>query len=104
MNFDILLSTTIIESGIDVATANTMIIHKADQLGLSQLYQLRGRVGRSNARGYAYLTLSNHKKITKHAVKRLEIMQTVDSLGAGFAIASHYMDIRGFCNLVGEEQ
>jgi len=102
--FDILLSTTIIESGIDVATANTMIIHKADQLGLSQLYQLRGRVGRSNARGYAYLTLSNHKKITKHAVKRLEIMQTVDSLGAGFAIASHDMDIRGFGNLVGEEQ
>lgn len=102
--FDILLSTTIIESGIDVATANTMIIHKADQLGLSQLYQLRGRVGRSNTRGYAYLTLSNHKKITKHAIKRLEIMQTVDSLGAGFAIASHDMDIRGFGNLVGEEQ
>ncbi|RYE06547.1 MAG: transcription-repair coupling factor [Rickettsiaceae bacterium] len=102
--FDILLSTTIIESGIDIATANTIIIHKADQLGLSQLYQLRGRVGRSSIRGYAYLTLSADRKIKKDAIKRLEIMQNVDSLGAGFTIASHDMDLRGFGNLVGAEQ
>jgi len=102
--FDILLCTTIIESGIDVPAANTIIIHKAEMLGLSQLYQLRGRVGRSKARGYAYLTLSNNKTATKHAMRRLDIMQTVDSLGAGFSIASHDMDIRGFGNLVGDEQ
>ncbi|MGI4775441.1 MAG: transcription-repair coupling factor [Janthinobacterium lividum] len=102
--FDILLSTTIIESGIDIATANTIIIHKADQLGLSQLYQLRGRVGRSSVRGYAYLTLSKDRKVKKDAIRRLEIMQNIDSLGAGFTIASHDMDVRGFGNLVGEEQ
>lgn len=102
--FDVLLSTTIIESGIDIATANTMIIHKADMLGLSQLYQLRGRIGRSKVRGYAYLTLANNRKITNHAINRLEIMQTIDSLGAGFTIANHDMDLRGFGNLVGEEQ
>ncbi len=101
--FDILLSTTIIESGIDVPSANTMIIHKAEMLGLSQLYQLRGRVGRSKLRGYAYLTMSA-KSATKHALQRLEIMQNLDSLGAGFSIASHDMDIRGFGNLVGDEQ
>lgn len=103
-NFDILVSTTIIESGIDIAQANTMIIHKADTLGLSQLYQLRGRVGRSKARGYAYLTLANYKYTTKHAIKRLKIMQSSCSLGSGFTIASHDMDLRGFGNLVGEEQ
>lgn len=102
--FDILLSTTIIESGIDIAEANTIIIHKADRLGLSQLYQLRGRIGRSKVRGYAYLTLAGSQAATTHAIKRLEVMQTVDSLGAGFAIASHDMDLRGFGNLVGEEQ
>ena len=101
--FDILISTTIIESGIDIATANTMIIHKADTLGLSQLYQLRGRIGRSKIRGYAYLTLSD-KIATKHASRRLEIIQTADTLGAGFTIASHDMDLRGFGNLVGDEQ
>jgi transcription-repair coupling factor (superfamily II helicase) len=102
--FDILLSTTIIESGLDVPAANTIIIHKAETLGLSQLYQLRGRVGRGKIRGYAYLTLNPKKKPTKESLKRLEIMQTVDSLGAGFTIASHDMDMRGFGNLVGDEQ
>ncbi len=102
--FDILLCTTIIESGIDVPAANTIIIHKAEMLGLSQLYQLRGRVGRAKARGYAYLTISSNKSTTKHAMRRLDILQTVDSLGAGFSIASHDMDIRGFGNLVGDEQ
>lgn len=102
--FDILLCTTIIESGIDIPAAGTIIINKSEYLGLSQLYQLRGRVGRSKARGYAYLSVSNIKNATKHAVKRLDIMQNLDSLGAGFAIASHDMDIRGFGNLVGDEQ
>lgn len=102
--FDILLSTTIIESGIDIAAANTIIIHRADMLGLSQLYQLRGRVGRGKVRGYAYLTLSPNQIITKHSMQRLEVLQNIDSLGAGFTIASHDMDMRGFGNLVGEEQ
>ena len=102
--FDILLSTTIIESGIDIPAANTIIIHKADMLGLSQLYQLRGRVGRGKVRGYAYLTLMNDKVTTKHSWQRLEILQNIDSLGAGFTIASHDMDLRGFGNLVGDEQ
>ena len=102
--FDVLLSTTIIESGIDIAAANTIIIHKSDMLGLSQLYQLRGRVGRGKVRGYAYLTLMNDKITTKHSWQRLEILQNIDSLGAGFTIASHDMDLRGFGNLVGDEQ
>nr|WP_253307756.1 transcription-repair coupling factor [Rickettsia endosymbiont of Ceutorhynchus assimilis] len=102
--FDILVSTTIIESGIDIADANTMIIHKADMLGLSQLYQLRGRIGRSKARGYAYLTIAGNKKITKHSLRRLEIIQNSCTLGSGFTIASHDMDLRGFGNLIGEEQ
>ena len=102
--FDILLSTTIIESGIDISAANTIVIHRADMLGLSQLYQLRGRVGRGKIRGYAYLTLINDKTINKHSWQRLEILQNIDSLGAGFTIASHDMDLRGFGNLVGEEQ
>ena len=101
--FDILLSTTIIESGIDIPIANTIIIHRADMLGLSQLYQLRGRVGRGKVRGYAYLTLTHHKS-TKHSLQRLDILQNIDSLGAGFTIASHDMDLRGFGNLVGDEQ
>lgn len=102
--FDILLSTTIVESGIDIPAAGTIIINKSEHLGLSQLYQLRGRVGRSKARGYAYLSVSSMRNATKHAIKRLDIMQNLDSLGAGFAIASHDMDIRGFGNLVGDEQ
>lgn len=101
--FDILISTTIIESGIDIENANTLIINKADMLGLSQLYQLRGRVGRGKKRGYAYLVLEG-KQIRKHSIERLEILQNLDSLGAGFSIASHDMDLRGFGNLVGDEQ
>lgn len=102
--YDILLCTTIIESGIDIPAANTIIIHKAEILGLSQLYQLRGRVGRSKVRGYAYLVASNARRITNNANKRLEILQNIDSLGAGFTIASYDSDIRGFGNLVGDEQ
>ncbi|WP_392506710.1 transcription-repair coupling factor [Rickettsia sp. 2024-CO-Wats] len=102
--FDILVSTTIIESGIDIAEANTMIIHKADMLGLSQLYQLRGRIGRGKMRGYAYLTVASHKKMTSHSLRRLEIIQNSCTLGSGFTIASRDMDLRGFGNLIGEEQ
>jgi transcription-repair coupling factor (superfamily II helicase) len=101
--FDILLSTTIIESGIDIPIANTMIIHRADMLGLSQLYQLKGRVGRGKVRGYAYLTLTG-LKTNKHSLQRLEVLQNIESLGAGFTIASHDMDLRGFGNLIGDEQ
>ena len=102
--FDVLLSTTIIESGIDIPIANTIIIHRSDMLGLSQLYQLRGRVGRGKVRGYAYLTLTHYKKATKHSLQRLDVLQNIDSLGAGFTIASHDMDLRGFGNLVGSQQ
>lgn len=101
---DLLLSTTIIESGLDVPAANTLIIHRADMFGLSQLYQIRGRVGRGKLRAYAYLTIPPNKILTKTAQKRLSVMQTLDSLGAGFSLASHDMDIRGFGNLVGDEQ
>ncbi len=102
--YDVLLSTAIIESGIDIPTANTMIIDHSEMLGLAQLYQLRGRVGRSKTRAYAYLTLPHGKTITREAERRLEVMQQLDSLGAGFQLASHDMDIRGFGNLLGEEQ
>lgn len=102
--FDVLMSTSIIESGIDVPSANTLIVNRSDRFGLSQLYQLRGRVGRSKTRAYAYLTLPHHKHFTHNAMRRLEVMQTLDTLGAGFSVASHDMDIRGFGNLVGEEQ
>ncbi|MBS0185226.1 MAG: transcription-repair coupling factor [Proteobacteria bacterium] len=101
---DVLLSTNIIESGLDVASANTLIIHKADYFGLSQLYQLRGRVGRSKVRGYAYLTYAPQKLLTENAKRRLTVLETLDTLGIGFSIASHDMDIRGAGNLVGEEQ
>lgn len=102
--YDILLSTAIIESGLDIPTANTMIIHNAHLFGLAQLYQMRGRVGRGKTRAYAYFLLPHHKQLSKNATKRLEVMQTLDTLGAGFTLASHDMDIRGFGNLVGEEQ
>ena len=102
--FDILLSTTIVESGLDIPAANTIIMHRSDQFGLSQLYQLRGRVGRGKIRAYAYLTLPPKRIPSKDAVKRLEVMQKLDTLGAGFSLASHDMDIRGFGNLVGDEQ
>ncbi len=101
---DILLSTSIIESGIDVPLANTMIINRADRFGLAQLYQLRGRVGRGKVRAYAYFTIPHHGAMSAQAVRRLEVMQSLDSLGAGFTLASHDMDIRGFGNLVGDEQ
>jgi transcription-repair coupling factor (superfamily II helicase) len=103
-SYDVLLSTTIVESGLDIPTANTLIIHRADMFGLSQLYQLRGRVGRSKARAYAYLTTPLEKPITMSAEKRLKVMQSLDSLGAGFQLASHDLDIRGGGNLLGEEQ
>jgi transcription-repair coupling factor (superfamily II helicase) len=102
--FDVLLSTTIIESGIDIPTVNTMIIHRADQFGLAQLYQLRGRIGRSKLRAYAYLTVPPGKTLTKTAEKRLKVLQSLDELGAGFTLASHDLDIRGAGNLLGEEQ
>ena len=102
--YDILLSTNIIESGLDLPSVNTIIIHRADMFGLAQLYQLRGRVGRSKVRAYAYLTLPPKQKISKTAERRLEVMQTLDSLGAGFSLASHDLDIRGAGNLLGAEQ
>ncbi len=102
--FDILLCTSIVESGIDIPHANTLIVHRADMFGLAQLYQLRGRVGRAKLRAYAYLTLPPRRMPTKQAMKRLEVMQKLDNLGAGFTLASHDMDIRGFGNLLGDEQ
>ncbi|MFN3523071.1 MAG: transcription-repair coupling factor [Phenylobacterium sp.] len=102
--YDVLLSTTIVESGLDIPTANTMIIHRADMFGLAQMYQLRGRVGRAKARAYAYLTTPVEKPITLSAEKRLKVLQSLDSLGAGFQLASHDLDIRGGGNLLGEEQ
>ena len=102
--FNVLLSTNIIESGLDLPAVNTIIIHRADMFGLAQLYQLRGRVGRGKARAYAYLTLPVRRKLTPTAEKRLQVMQALDSLGAGFALASHDLDIRGAGNLLGDEQ
>ena len=102
--YDVLLSTTIIESGLDMPSVNTMIIHRADMFGLAQLYQLRGRVGRGKTRGYAYLTLPAGQKVGKTALKRMEVMQKLDTLGAGFTLASYDLDIRGAGNLLGEEQ
>jgi transcription-repair coupling factor (superfamily II helicase) len=102
--YDILLSTNIVESGLDIPTANTMVIHRADMFGLAQLYQLRGRIGRSKQRGYAYLTLPPGRLLSAAAEKRLQVMQTLDTLGAGFQLASHDLDIRGAGNLLGEEQ
>ena len=101
---DLLLSTNIVESGIDIATANTLIVHRSDLFGLAQLYQLRGRVGRGRRQGYAYLTLPAMGGSSATAQRRLEVMQSLDYLGAGFTLASHDMDIRGAGNLVGEEQ
>ncbi|MCF3638650.1 transcription-repair coupling factor [Rhizobium sp. TRM95111] len=102
--YDVLLSTTIVESGLDVPTANTMIIHRADMFGLAQLYQLRGRVGRSKVRAFALLTLPVARKLTGTAERRLKVLQSLDTLGAGFQLASHDLDIRGAGNLLGEEQ
>lgn len=102
--FDILLSTNIIESGIDVPSANTLIVYRADLLGLAQLYQLRGRVGRSKAQGYAYFTIPDEGLTSPQAIKRLEVLQRLDTLGAGFQLASYDLELRGAGNLVGEEQ
>jgi transcription-repair coupling factor (superfamily II helicase) len=102
--YDVLLSTTIVESGLDIPSANTLIIHRADRFGLAQLYQLRGRVGRSKTRAYAYLTTPEHGAITDTAEKRLKLLGDLDTLGAGFQLASHDLDIRGAGNLVGDEQ
>jgi transcription-repair coupling factor (superfamily II helicase) len=102
--YDILLSTNIVESGLDMPAVNTLIIHRADMFGLGQLYQLRGRVGRGKQRGYAYLTWPARHRLSAAAEKRLTVMQTLDTLGAGFTLASHDLDIRGAGNLLGEEQ
>ncbi|MGJ8545627.1 MAG: transcription-repair coupling factor [Sulfitobacter sp.] len=102
--FDILLATTIVESGLDIPTANTMIVHRADMFGLAQLYQIRGRVGRSKTRAYAYLTTKPRAKLTATAEKRLRVLGSLDTLGAGFTLASQDLDIRGAGNLLGEEQ
>ena len=102
--YDILLATTIVESGLDIPTANTMIVHRADMFGLAQLYQIRGRVGRSKTRAYAYLTTKPRAKLTATAEKRLRVLGSLDTLGAGFTLASQDLDIRGAGNLLGEEQ
>lgn len=102
--YDVLLSTTIVESGLDIPRANTMVVHRADMFGLAQLYQLRGRVGRAKLRAYAYLTVDPKKPMTDAAAKRLQVLQSLDTLGAGFTLASHDMDIRGAGNLLGDEQ
>ena len=101
---DVLVPTNIVESGLDIPTANTLVVHRADMFGLSQLYQLRGRIGRSKQRAYAYLTTPADRKLTETADRRLQVLQSLDQLGAGFSVASHDMDIRGAGNLLGEEQ
>jgi transcription-repair coupling factor (superfamily II helicase) len=102
--YDVLLSTAIVESGLDIPTANTLVVHRADRFGLAQLYQLRGRVGRSKARAFALFTLPVNRRMTAQAERRLKVLQSLDTLGAGFQLASHDLDIRGAGNLLGEEQ
>ena len=102
--YDVLVSTSIIESGLDIPTANTLIVQNADMFGLAQLYQLRGRIGRAKARAYAYFTVQPNRTLTPTAEKRLKVLQSLDSLGASFSLASHDLDIRGAGNLLGEEQ
>jgi transcription-repair coupling factor (superfamily II helicase) len=102
--YEVLLSTTIVESGIDIPSANTIVIHRADRFGLAQLYQLRGRVGRGKLRAYAYLTVPEDVALSEVAEKRLKVLGDLDSLGAGFQLASHDLDIRGAGNLLGDEQ
>jgi transcription-repair coupling factor (superfamily II helicase) len=103
-DFDVLLSTTIVESGLDIPRANTLVVWRADMLGLAAAYQLRGRVGRSKSRAFAYLTIPDGAPITPQATRRLKLLQSLDSLGAGFMLASHDLDMRGGGNLLGEEQ
>jgi transcription-repair coupling factor (superfamily II helicase) len=102
--YDVLLSTSIVESGLDIPSANTLVVYRADMFGLAQLYQLRGRVGRSKIRAYAYFTIPAAARLTPAAEKRLKVLQSLDTLGAGFVLASHDLDIRGAGNLLGEEQ
>jgi transcription-repair coupling factor (superfamily II helicase) len=102
--YDVLLSTTIVESGLDIPSANTLIVYRSDRFGLAQLYQLRGRVGRAKTRAYAYLTMPADRSITEAAQKRLQVLSELDNLGAGFQLASHDLDIRGAGNLLGDEQ
>ena len=102
--YDVLLSTSIVESGLDIPSANTLVVYRSDRFGLAQLYQLRGRVGRSKTRAYAYLTMPADRSITEAAQKRLQVLVDLDSLGAGFQLASHDLDIRGAGNLLGDEQ
>ncbi|MFL5299053.1 MAG: TRCF domain-containing protein, partial [Anaeromyxobacteraceae bacterium] len=101
---DVLLATAIIESGLDIPSANTIIVNRADHFGLAQLYQIRGRVGRSRERAYAYLLVPARRPVTKDAQKRLEALQRFSELGAGFQIASHDLEIRGAGNLLGKDQ
>ncbi|HEY0601084.1 transcription-repair coupling factor [Brevundimonas sp.] len=103
-SYDLLLSTTIVESGLDVPTANTLIVHKADMFGLAQLHQIRGRIGRAKARAFAYLTTPPEKPMSLSAERRLQVLQSLDNLGAGFQLASHDLDQRGGGNLLGDEQ
>ncbi|GGF23363.1 transcription-repair-coupling factor [Youhaiella tibetensis] len=102
--FDVLVATTIVESGLDIPNANTLVVHRADNFGLAQLYQIRGRIGRSKARAYALFTIPPDRKLTDTAERRLGVLQSLESLGAGFQLASHDLDIRGAGNLLGEEQ
>jgi transcription-repair coupling factor (superfamily II helicase) len=102
--YEVLVSTTIVESGLDIPSANTMIIHRADRFGLAQLYQLRGRVGRAKTRAYAYFTYEANRLLTETAQKRLQVLASLESLGAGFQLATHDLDIRGAGNLLGDEQ
>ncbi|MFI4995297.1 MAG: transcription-repair coupling factor [Hyphomicrobiales bacterium] len=102
--YDLLLSTAIVESGLDIPRANTLVVHRADKFGLAQLYQLRGRVGRAKTRAYALFTVPPKRKLTANAERRLKVLQSLDTLGAGFQLASHDLDIRGAGNLLGEEQ
>ncbi|WP_380052363.1 transcription-repair coupling factor [Falsihalocynthiibacter sp. SS001] len=102
--YDVLVATTIVESGLDIPTANTMVVHRADMFGLAQLYQIRGRVGRSKTRAYAYMTTKPRAPLTPTAEKRLRVLGSLDSLGAGFTLASQDLDIRGAGNLLGEAQ
>ena len=101
---NVLLCSAIIESGLDIPTANTMIINRADQFGLAQLYQLRGRIGRSSQRAHAYLLIPGEHLLTPDAKKRLEVLQELDDLGSGFRLAAHDLEIRGAGNLLGKEQ
>jgi transcription-repair coupling factor (superfamily II helicase) len=102
--YDVLVSTTIVESGIDIPTANTLIVHRADMFGLAQLHQIRGRIGRSKARAFAYLTTDPIRPLSLSAERRLQVLQSLDNLGAGFQLASHDLDQRGGGNLLGDEQ